>query len=193
MVRDDASVLLDHERRNPESSCPQLSRHPRLNATATTKAWMAGMNPAMTRCANFSSSSGAGRDYLHRHCEPTGPHEVRPDDRLREAIQRNSSRKGLDCFVADAPRNDGDRSEKACRTPHRIIAKFTQATPVMVMCLDGEATRVPGAMQRVTLLCRTGTIANSAYGTAPDQRRDTECRSASGARHPGICPGRIIC
>ena len=24
---------------------------------------------------------------LRRHCEPTGPREARPDDRLREAIQ----------------------------------------------------------------------------------------------------------
>jgi hypothetical protein len=33
----------------------------------------------------------AGNDRLahhqHRHCEPTGPHKARPDDRLREAIQ----------------------------------------------------------------------------------------------------------
>ncbi len=25
---------------------------------------------------------------LNRHCEPTGPREARPDDRLREAIHR---------------------------------------------------------------------------------------------------------
>ena len=50
------------------------------------------------------------------HCEPTGPREARPDDRLREAIQ-NPSEERLDCFVASAqncfailsraPRNDG--------------------------------------------------------------------------------------
>jgi hypothetical protein len=27
-----------------------------------------------------------------RHCEPTGPREARPDDRLREAIQRHAAR-----------------------------------------------------------------------------------------------------
>ena len=41
-----------------------------------------------------------------RHCEPTGPaRSGRPDDKLREAIQ-GRLRKNLDCFVADAPRND---------------------------------------------------------------------------------------
>src|SRR5579871_5916828 len=31
-----------------------------------------------------------------RHCEPTGPRQARPDDRLHEAIQKEI----LDCFVA---------------------------------------------------------------------------------------------
>jgi hypothetical protein len=35
-----------------------------------------------------------GRIY-HRHCEPTG--RCAPDDRLREAIQKQQ----LDCFVAE--------------------------------------------------------------------------------------------
>jgi hypothetical protein len=34
-----------------------------------------------------------------RHCEPTGPREARPDDRLREAIHL-STRGDMDCFVA---------------------------------------------------------------------------------------------
>jgi hypothetical protein len=42
-----------------------------------------------------------------RHCEPTGPREARPDDRLREAIQLYT-RGSMDCFVATAPRNDGE-------------------------------------------------------------------------------------
>ena len=42
-----------------------------------------------------------------RHCEPTGPREARPDDRLREAIQLCASGT-MDCFVARAPRNDGE-------------------------------------------------------------------------------------
>jgi hypothetical protein len=41
-----------------------------------------------------------------RHCEPTGPREARPDDRLREAIHLAAERKsGLLRRVA--PRNDG--------------------------------------------------------------------------------------
>jgi len=35
-----------------------------------------------------------------------GSRERAPDDRLREAIQIPSWLKVLDCFVADAPRND---------------------------------------------------------------------------------------
>jgi len=38
-----------------------------------------------------SSSDALRREAIaheeHRHCEPTGPREARPDDRLREAIQ----------------------------------------------------------------------------------------------------------
>jgi|SRR5665647_263721 len=41
------------------------------------------------------------------HCEPTGRRKAPPDDKLREAI--HSATKGrMDCFVAIAPRNDGD-------------------------------------------------------------------------------------
>src|SRR6185437_12498028 len=36
---------------------------------------------------------------LTRHCEPTGPREARPDDRLREAIHLSACG-GMDCFVA---------------------------------------------------------------------------------------------
>ena len=47
-----------------------------------------------------------GADDLLRHCKPTGPaRSGRPDDNLREAIQR-SMQAALDCFVASAPRND---------------------------------------------------------------------------------------
>jgi hypothetical protein len=43
---------------------------------------------------------GFGHELLfRRHCEPTGPaRSGRPDDRLREAIQRGVAE--LDCFVA---------------------------------------------------------------------------------------------
>jgi hypothetical protein len=36
-----------------------------------------------------------------------GSRERAPDDRLNEAIRKRA--KGLDCFVANAPRNDGNR------------------------------------------------------------------------------------
>ena len=42
-----------------------------------------------------------------RHCEPPGPRDARPDDRLRETIQV-CARGQMDCFVARAPRNDGE-------------------------------------------------------------------------------------
>jgi uncharacterized protein YjiS (DUF1127 family) len=46
------------------------------------------------------------QQHPHRHCEPTGPaRSGRPDDKLREAIQRFGV-SSLDCFVASAPRND---------------------------------------------------------------------------------------
>src|ERR1019366_10417736 len=47
------------------------------------------------RCAQISNP---------RHCEPTGRRKAPPVDRLRAAIQSQQTR--LDCFVADAPRND---------------------------------------------------------------------------------------
>jgi hypothetical protein len=37
---------------------------------------------------------------LQRHCEPPGPREARPDDRLREAIQKCGRGDRLDCFGA---------------------------------------------------------------------------------------------
>jgi hypothetical protein len=37
-------------------------------------------------------------DSHHSRCEPTGPREAWPDDRLREAIQSHAT--ALDCFVA---------------------------------------------------------------------------------------------
>jgi predicted 3-demethylubiquinone-9 3-methyltransferase (glyoxalase superfamily) len=56
-----------------------------------------------------------------RHCEPTGPREARPDDRLREAIHLAEIK--LDCFVASAPRND-EKTEapmSASRSPVRPV------------------------------------------------------------------------
>jgi hypothetical protein len=52
---------------------------------------------------------------LIRHCEPTGRRKAPPDDRLREAIQGNKQE--LDCFVARAPRNDGDNARNELTPP----------------------------------------------------------------------------
>src|SRR5215472_10000731 len=41
-----------------------------------------------------------------------GPRKARPDDKLREAIQESIRVEGLDCFGAEAPRND-ERSMSA--------------------------------------------------------------------------------
>src|SRR6266853_6508815 len=41
----------------------------------------------------------------------TGSRECAPDDRLREAIHVAACRK-MDCFVADAPRNDVEGAER---------------------------------------------------------------------------------
>src|SRR5579859_1015187 len=48
-----------------------------------------------------------------------GSRECAPDDRLREAIQ-NAMKKDLDCFVALAPRIDGEAS--ACRINRSRLA-----------------------------------------------------------------------
>src|SRR3954469_4652516 len=58
-----------------------------------------------------------------------GSRECAPDDRLREAIQRHAGR--LDCFVARAPRKDGDgipitlshRSQETPAISRRTLAK----------------------------------------------------------------------
>src|SRR5689334_14846481 len=45
-----------------------------------------------------------GSSWGSRHCEPTGPRDARPDDRLRDAIQSRARGSGL--FRRFAPRND---------------------------------------------------------------------------------------
>lgn len=50
-----------------------------------------------------------------------------------------------------------------------------------------DFVRVPGARQREAVDCRTGTIANSASGTVPDQRR-TAPQELHNAPHPGHRP-----
>src|SRR5436853_586499 len=69
-------------------------------AAAESDAAQAGKEEAV-------AAVGLARAQLMRHCEPTGPAgSGRPDDKLREAIQRSTRSRRLDCFVAPAPRND---------------------------------------------------------------------------------------
>src|ERR1700751_262551 len=52
-----------------------------------------------------------------RHCEPTGPREARPDDRLREAIQSLTRDSGL--LRRFAPRNDGGVRSNRITSSHK--------------------------------------------------------------------------
>ena len=60
------------------------------------------------------------------HCEPTGPRAVaRPDDRLREAIQRSmQAAPGL--FRRFAPRNDANFPVLAMRFAPELLFKLTK-------------------------------------------------------------------
>jgi hypothetical protein len=56
-----------------------------------------------------------------------GSRECAPDDKLREAIHLSACR-AMDCFVASAPRNDGDVSP---RNPsnYLILRSFSSSIP----------------------------------------------------------------
>jgi hypothetical protein len=58
------------------------------------------------------------------NCEPPGRREAPPDDRLREAIQgrAKTARVALDCFVANAPRNDGAYAGRSAGSPRKPVA-----------------------------------------------------------------------
>ncbi len=55
---------------------------------------------------------------LSRHCEPTGPAEGRPEDRLREAIR------ALDRFVARASCDDGWKARQLGLMSASFAASF---------------------------------------------------------------------
>src|SRR6266403_1092535 len=78
-----------------------------------------------------------GRWWAERHCEPTGRREAPPDDRLCEAIQNFFTPIELDCFVADAPRNDG---KPYFAFPARL-SKNTPCSPNMFQNHQGRLTR----------------------------------------------------
>jgi hypothetical protein len=52
----------------------------------------------------LGTGSELKRKWIFSSLRATGSRECAPDDKLREAIQNH--RKGLDCVVACAPRND---------------------------------------------------------------------------------------
>jgi len=104
-------------------SCSAKAEHPVTTASAvlaqsdtatclaTGSSAFADEDGEMSRRLEHDDFRLAG---LHRHCEPTGPaRSGRPDDRLREAIQKRRTRSGL--LRRFAPRND-----EAVNQPKRI-------------------------------------------------------------------------
>src|SRR6266404_3464590 len=67
----------------------------------------AAQGARLLRMTAVWAANAAHPEVSPRHCEPTGRRPAPPDDRLREAIQKAASKR-LDCFVACAPRNDGE-------------------------------------------------------------------------------------
>src|SRR5258708_7920535 len=64
----------------------------------------------------IKTSSNPGRRFsfcLPRHCEPTGRANARPMTGSAKQSSFSSAERKLDCFVACAPRNDGERARTA--------------------------------------------------------------------------------
>ena len=126
--------------------CPDVQRHP-IRIRLGADPWR--------RCPEIARECGAtvgqerpsgkpGGLFLLSSLRANGSRECEPDDRLREAIQ--SSTETMDCFVADAPRNDGEG-----RCPCCAASSAFRSTSVIVR--EGGRSSTPRALDSIVGAC----------------------------------------